>query len=131
MLRFPEENRMSRIDDRPARPFQTVTIRLPLPIYHSVMIASARAGKSMNEWISDICEAASASSDAMALLNEMSSRRMATDRVMLEVSQQALELLRRSIKFAGEQCGLAEDGLEKMTGIIESWRSAQAIREQR
>ena len=104
-----------------------LSVRLPADAHRSVTIAAARANLSVSGWLAEVGAAASASANAMFLVEELGSRSMERTGVVEETMLKALDLLKTSLDHSGAQTGEVSDVLAKLGNLLESRYGAQAI----
>lgn len=107
------------------------SVRLPVEAHRSISVASARANLSVSAWLARIGTMASASANAMYLVEELGSRSMPTEGVVLETAQSTLDLLTQSLELSGAQTGEVSDVLTKLKGLLESHLGACELRGQK
>lgn len=99
-------------------PVVTVAVRLTNDAHKAVNLAAARANLSVSAWLANIAMAASASANAMAMIEELGKWGGNTEELRLDTAQKALELLHRPLDLSGAQHEEVREVLELIKKML-------------
>lgn len=106
-----------------------MSLRLPEDVHMQVALASARSNKSMNEWMVEIARAASASANAMYLVEAMEKRQLDNETVFREVCLYVLRLVTLAVDHADDEKGQVQEILNRLTHLVIDNTTAEEFRD--